>query len=359
MFIQRKSYLGTYKKTVSYVFAVLFFVSGIYSCTSNYPSQFGLPPAPAPPTPTPQSDSAKNCPCPTATPASSTTSAPAQPAEPDTLRVPAPRFSPDGGTFYMSTDVQLAADSLPPQAVIEYSLDDGASWQSGSKFTLTTGGKILTRIRAGTKHSGSRSASFNLYFKRMLIIGNSIMSHAPAPDLGWYNFNGMAASAPDKDFVHLLTANLQSLYPALTVKLQSGGNFEQQFGKPDYSVDEFNAVLQDVKPDLIIVRIGENMDDNQAASRNLEGQFRLLLDKLANYGQPVRIVCTTSVWYKPNYDAIVRKIVPEKGHTLVDLGSMVGQAKCFASEYKNPGVAAHPNDVGMQYIADMIWQKLR
>ncbi|WP_317171742.1 GDSL-type esterase/lipase family protein [Spirosoma validum] len=295
------------------------------------------------------------------TPVSSTTAAPVQPSQSDTLTVPPPNFSPNGGIFYMSTEVKLTADSLPPQAVIEYSTNDGETWQTGTQMVLSTGGTILSRIRAGTKLSHTRSASFALYFKRMLIIGNSIMYHPPSEQLGWFNSNGMAASAPERDFVHLLTARLKTLYPALETSLQlyPGLNFEGKFGTPGYTLDEFNQPLTDFKPDLIIVRIGENIDDTQAASRNLESNFRQLLDRLASYNQPVRIVCTTSVWYKPNFDAIVRKVTAEKGHTLVDLSSILGQAQCFASQYQNPGVAAHPNDLGMFYIADKIWQKIQ
>ncbi|WP_420147475.1 SGNH/GDSL hydrolase family protein, partial [Spirosoma sp.] len=308
----------------------------------------------------------QNCPCPTpggsstiVTPGSSTTASPTQPNQADTLRVQPPRFSPDGGSFYMSTNVKLTADSLPPQALIEYSADNGETWQTGSQFTLTKGGKILTRIRAGTRLSRNREATFSIYFKRMLIIGNSIMSHGPAPELGWYNHNGMAASAPEKDFVHLLTGYFQQIYPAMTMRLQAGTGLEQKFGTPNYSVDEFNRAMQEFKPDLIIVRLGENVDDGQVLNRNFELHFRQLLDRLVSYDQSVRIICTTSVWYKPNFDAVVRKVTPERGCTLVDLGSMVGQAQCFASQYANPGVAAHPNDTGMRYIADMIWRKIQ
>ncbi|GAB2570921.1 SGNH/GDSL hydrolase family protein [Spirosoma areae] len=193
----------------------------------------------------------------------------------------------------------------------------------------------------------------------MLVIGNSIMSHGPAPDLGWFNFNGMAASAPEKDFVHLLTSRLQLLHPPTTVKLQSGGGFERDFGKPNYSLDEFNQVLQEFKPDLILIRIGENVEDGDVQGRQFEMQFRQLLERLANAGQRVKIVSTTSVWERPKTDAVIRKVINERGYSLVDLSCLVGQGPYFASQYANPGVAAHPNDAGMQKIADLIWDKIQ
>jgi lysophospholipase L1-like esterase len=277
----------------------------------------------------------------------------------DTLLVSPPRFSPDGGSFYFSVPVQLAADSLPPQAVYEFSLDSGQSWQAGQQFTVTTGGKILARLRVGNRPSRSRAVTFSLSYRRMLVIGNSIMSHLPDPSIGWLNSNGMAASAPEKDFVHVLNARLASLYPQVSYRLQSGGNFEREFGKSTYNPDEFNKSLQQFKPDLIILRIGENVDESAVASRNYEAQLGQLLDRLANYGQPVKIVATTSVWSRPLSDSIMRRLVTAKGHTLVDLSCMVGQGQYFASQYANLGVAAHPNDAGMQRIADSIWEKIQ
>ncbi len=342
--------------TYSYVLVSTLFV---ISCATDYPALVG--PKPAVIT-APSSSTA--CPCTTlpgsstSSPASATTSQPAQTVAFDTLKVPAPHFSPEGGTFYMNTQVRLTADTLPAGAVIEYSTDNGTSWVAGQQFTLTSGGSILTRIRAGNKLSINRSALFNLYFQRMLIIGNSIMNHGPAPELGWFNNNGMAASAPEKDFVHLLTGQLRAFYPPMTVTLQSGGDFERQFGTTTYSLDEFKEVLQQTKPDLILVRIGENIDQEQVVKRDFEKRFRQLVDYLANYGQPVRLVFTTSVWNRPQSDTVVRRVAIEKGHGLVDLSCMVGQSQYLARQYTDSGVADHPNDAGMQRIADLIWAKI-
>ena len=39
---------------------------------------------------------------------------------------------------------------------------------------------------------------------RVLFVGNSITLHSPRPQIGWTSNWGMAASARDKDYVHLL-----------------------------------------------------------------------------------------------------------------------------------------------------------
>lgn len=44
---------------------------------------------------------------------------------------------------------------------------------------------------------------------RVLVYGNSIALHAPKADIGWTNCWGMAASAPGKDFAHLVVSGLE------------------------------------------------------------------------------------------------------------------------------------------------------
>ncbi|GAB3751253.1 SGNH/GDSL hydrolase family protein [Spirosoma pomorum] len=284
---------------------------------------------------------------------------PTTPPDLGSQALPVPVFSQSTGSVAFGTAVNLTASSLPANAVIEYSADNGTTWTAGTQLSVTNKVDVLGRTRLNQQTSTTAKASFTPYYRRMLVIGNSITSHGPAPDLGWLNFNGMAASAPEKDFVHLLDTQLKALYPQATFQIQSGGGFEREFGKSTYSVDEFNAPLQQFKPDLIILRIGENVDEANAISRNYEGELRQLLTKLANYGQPVKVIATTSVWSRALADSIMRKVVNEKGFPLVELNSMIGQGQYFASQYANPGVAAHPNDAGMQRIADLILEKIK
>lgn len=275
--------------------------------------------------------------------------------------LPVPTFAMQEGTVAFGSKIKLSVSSLPVGAVIEYSYDNGKTWIPGDQVPVLSTAPILSRTRINELTSGPAQAAFKPYYQRMMVIGNSIMNHAPLPEKGWFLTNGMAASAPDKDFVHLLKTNLAVQYPNVSVRLVSAGNFERQFGRPEYSIDEFNEPLQQFRPDLIVIRMGENIDEGEVRSpRSFESQFRLLLDRFSTYlGQPVKIVCTTSVWKRPQADAVIRRVCLERGITLADLGTMVGQDQYFAfGEYKDASVGAHPNDAGMKRIADLIWAKL-
>jgi hypothetical protein len=283
---------------------------------------------------------------------------PSPPPPSTTLQTPS--FESSARIVPFGETVKVIAPNLPAGAVLEYSMDNGNNWITGSQIPVSNKVDISARVRLNQDFSPVIKSSFTPYFRRLLVIGNSIMFHGPASELGWTNSNGMAASAPDKDFVHMLMARLQTLNPATTLRLQAGTGLELNFGKPTYVMDEFDEPMQTVKPDLIVIRIGENVSDGEVVSRNLEGQFRQFIDRIIQLsnGQPVRIVTTTSVWNQPQTDAVIRRVIAEKGMTLVDLSSMVGQGQYFASQYANAGVAAHPNDAGMQRIIDLIWEKV-
>ncbi|WP_461096919.1 GDSL-type esterase/lipase family protein [Spirosoma luteolum] len=273
--------------------------------------------------------------------------------------LPTPVFSQQTGTLAYGTTVSITATGMPTNAFIEYSTDNGTSWVKGTSAPVVSKKPILARVRVNDLTSATATATVTPFFKRTMIIGNSIMSHAPAPNLGWTNTNGMAASAPDKDFVYLLTTNLKRLNSNMQVNLYSGGSFERYFGLPSYSVDEFVLPVQSFKPDLIVVRIGENVTEADVTARNFLGEYRQFLDKLASQaGGPVQIICSTSVWNRPKYDAVVRQVAAEKGYPVADMKSMVGVPSFFASQYANADVAAHPNDTGMQRIADILWDSL-
>lgn len=328
-------------------------------CARDFPADDSNPRLPVQTTPPVSS----TCLCTTATSGSSTAPVSTTPASPtvvapaDTLvGVASPRFVPNGGNLYVGTLIRIIADSLPAQAVIEYSVDGGQQWKAGQQFALMDGGPLLTRIRLGSKITRPRATPFSVYFNRVLIIGNSIMSHAPDASIGWTNFNGMAASAPEKDFVGLLTKRLKALQPTVNIRQLSGGDFERNFAT--FNIAGWNEPPQ-FAPDLVIVRIAENMDENSVDRLNLEKYYRDMLAKVVSNSGTVKVVCSSSFWYQPRTDAIIRTVAAQQGYTTANLSRLVGRPELTATQYKNPGVAKHPNDAGMQQIADILWDAIQ
>lgn len=52
---------------------------------------------------------------------------------------------------------------------------------------------------------------------KVLFIGNSITNHRPAPEIGWFGNYGMAASAKEKDYVHVAASLLDVPLGGITV----------------------------------------------------------------------------------------------------------------------------------------------
>ena len=76
----------------------------------------------------------------------------------------------------------------------------------------------------------------------------------------------MAASSPEKDYIHLVMAGIKAKNPNATYQLLWGVPFEQDWNKYDYNIlDGYKRYAAD----LIILRIGENIDDAKVESGKL------------------------------------------------------------------------------------------
>ena len=65
-------------------------------------------------------------------------------------------------------------------------------------------GACLAQERARPAMLGTMKAD------RVLFLGNSITLHGVHKPYGWLNYCGMAASVPEKDYVHVLAAALEA-----------------------------------------------------------------------------------------------------------------------------------------------------
>ena len=202
----------------------------------------------------------------------------------------------------------------------------------------------------------------NLPAAKVLFVGNSITLHGPKPDIGWTGNWGMAASAQEMDYVHLLTAAIAkaSSAPPRTM-VRNIAAFEREYGTFDIAKElkpelEFNA-------DIVVVAIGENVPEpaTDEARAKFAVAFAQLLAALKQPGQPA-IFVRSCFWPHAVKDGILRKASADAGATFVDIAALGRDAANAAgSERKieHAGVAGHPGDKGMRAIADAIFAAIQ
>jgi hypothetical protein len=196
---------------------------------------------------------------------------------------------------------------------------------------------------------------------RVLFLGNSITLHGPAPDIGWTGNWGMAASAADKDYVHLLAADMAKATGAQPrTMVRNIADFER--GYETFNVAAALKAELEFDADIVIVAIGENVPDPATAEARAKfaAAFARLLAALQQQRRPA-ILVRSCFWPNATKDGIMRKASADAGATFVDIGTLGrDEANAARSErkFKHAGVAGHPGDKGMRAIADAIFAAL-
>jgi len=192
---------------------------------------------------------------------------------------------------------------------------------------------------------------------RVMMAGNSITLHEPSESIGWHNQWGMAASAKEKDYVHVLKNHIQTLKPDATFCICQAYKWERDFanGKSAYPIYE---AARNFNADVIVVRFIENcprQDFNPEVFKREYVDFINYLNKSGN----AKIILTTSFW-EHTADSVVEEISKEKGWPLVNINDLgeLDEMKALGL-FEHYGVANHPGDLGMKTIADRIFEEVK
>lgn len=205
---------------------------------------------------------------------------------------------------------------------------------------------------AGQTDGFSRISRIGDKGKRVLILGNSITRHPPAPELGWLSDCGMAASCAEKDYVHLLYNCFKAVEDVCFCVFQASDfecTFSEQALMPELSEAEaFGA-------DLIIGRLGENVSSGKFQPGEWARAYGALLDKCARPDTEILLTCC--FWKNEQADADIRFLGKERNWKVVELGDL-GDSESMKAKgrFKHSGVAAHPGDEGMRRIAERIFE---
>jgi hypothetical protein len=196
----------------------------------------------------------------------------------------------------------------------------------------------------------------------VLVLGNSITYH-PITSYWWGEW-GMAASKMDQDFVHQLEKKLQRANGSSTVKGYQIWDWERNHTVYDKS--NFDTFFF-MKPNVVIIRLGENVTDLTNFDVSLQG----LIDYVKKKAPDARIIVTGVFWTSEAKDAILSSVAKANGLSYIDLSefniaenrSFVGATVYDASGnphlIDNSTVAYHPNDLGMTAIANALYEAIR
>ena len=190
---------------------------------------------------------------------------------------------------------------------------------------------------------------------RIVFIGNSITLHAPLPSIGWTNMWGMAASAEDKDYVHLVTHGIErNTGRRADVRVKNLAAFERNYRTWD--VASGVKELADFNPEYLIVALGENVSNltNDADREAYRAAFGKLVGAFFCDGRRPRTVIRGVFWPNSAKDAEMARIAAELGVPFVKVDIADTPGMRATGLFAHNGVANHPGDAGMAEIANRV-----
>ncbi|MBP9134889.1 MAG: hypothetical protein KBF75_12720 [Saprospiraceae bacterium] len=189
---------------------------------------------------------------------------------------------------------------------------------------------------------------------KVLILGNSIVEHGPLPSIGWYGEWGMAATSKEKDFVHVLMDTLS--------KVRKNIEWDYQYYNIAYWERDFNYEFPQeqlsYKPDLLIIRLGENVIEEYGKNNDYKTALNLMINKFKT--QNSKVLVTSNFWPNTFKDGVQKSVALENKYSFVDLSDLDKDKKNQSlGKFENSSVAIHPSDFGMRNIAIRILKQIK
>ena len=195
---------------------------------------------------------------------------------------------------------------------------------------------------------------------KVLFVGNSITRHAPKPEIGW-NFDwGMAASCEQNDYVHRTIALIEEKWGPVNFCTACCGEWERHYWEDEERLKDWEKA-RDFAAGILVIRIGENVWGIRDGLK--DRPFREHFEKMIRYfaAPGAKVVVTDLFWEDFGINDDIRSVAKENGYRFVHLGDLGARDR---DEYKaigqfwHGGVAIHPNDAGMNAIAERIAKEI-
>lgn len=216
---------------------------------------------------------------------------------------------------------------------------------------------------------------------RVLMIGNSILHHGPNNNLGWSGNWGMAASAEENDYAHILHNYISNEVPENThLQIMNFASWEKNWNSIVLSEDEKALEARNYSADIICIRLGENVAYGLEIGTSMKEDFKTAFEQFVTYvsgidqGRSPIIIIGGNFWnFKQYVDTAMEEVCSSQQWPYVAIWPTTYNPNnpdyhslytAFGVDYldqesTDEGVLQHPDDAGMQKIADLLWQKLR
>ena len=184
---------------------------------------------------------------------------------------------------------------------------------------------------------------------RILVVGNSITRHAPLAKIGWNNDWGMAASAPENDYVHRLYAKLEEAGFDVLMRIRQVSIWEISFAKDENVLSRYDEE-NEFDADIVIFRMGENVPG--ADKPLFKDGLRKLAKHICPSGKGIFVSC---FWRNELIDETLKQIAEERGDLFIDGCLSDDESNMAIGKFEHTGVAMHPGDRGMEAIAELMF----
>ena len=192
----------------------------------------------------------------------------------------------------------------------------------------------------------------------IMFLGNSVTWHGPKADIGWTGRWGMAASAREKDYAHLLMARVRGAYPNACFALTQGAVWEMALERCSLEV-EF-APARDFGADIIVFTLGANTQEEGLTQARFRDSMEALLRYLSKEGAKW-ILCSNFFQGGKNVmiNGAIQEVAEKYCADYVEMSDVLIPPENRAiGLFEHQGVANHPGDAGMACIASIIWPYL-
>lgn len=159
----------------------------------------------------------------------------------------------------------------------------------------------------------------------------------------------MAASAAEKDYVHLIINEIVKSKPDAGFCICQVAEWERNYENGGDIYPKFKAA-QDFSADIIIMRCIENCPSEGFKPEIFNREYKALIDYL-NSENKAQIILTTGFW-KHIGDNEIRRIAKERAYKIAELGEYgENDAMKAIGLFEHSGVANPPGDLGRRIIA--------